>query len=170
MDRCGLCLSYCFKLYYLNDLLPYLLVIAATVAFYFILKWDVNADFKKWKDEKAVDHEKESWYRVLLVFPGLGYMFAHPLAWYWAGLIVAVMLLFAWLLFFNGWYNRKRNKEFFYVGSDEKEPGWHSKDSWTENFLQRMEKINDSLPMIIQVGGFAFTTGIYVFSFLKFRQ
>src|SRR5688572_28920435 len=81
-----------------------------------VLWWDVQSDYEKWKKEIPIKHTKEMLIRCALLAPAgtalwIGNFSLATLP------IVPIMMGSWWWEFFDGWYNKKRDKPWRFNGS-----------------------------------------------------
>lgn len=116
-----------------NTLIDILVCIISIVWMVGVLKWDVRTDLKKWKERKPIEHTPEFIIRLLLLSPSIiGLSYLLPVPWVWA-IAISGFLEGSWyFMFFDGLYNIKRKKNWWFTGSDDPD------DAKTDNFLQTL--------------------------------
>lgn len=102
------------------------------ILFVAVLAWDVATDYKKWKNEQYnLNHTKEWWLRVALLFPSVtGFALLLPVNWIAGCGLSAAMCAFVWWLLFDGIYNKLRGFGWWYNGSDDGEGLDANTDEW----------------------------------------
>jgi hypothetical protein len=106
-------------------------IMFAIIWFAGVLWWDVESDYRKWKNNIPIEHTKEMIIRCLLLTPsGVAFWLGNP-----SLLILPVIVCMQgawWWEFFDGWYNKKRNKPWRYNGSTDPD------DSKLDSFLYHL--------------------------------
>lgn len=96
-------------------------ILLAVMLFFLVLWWDINDDYKKWKNNISVKHGKEALIRILLLIPSIILLnFTLPID------IVKILLTialeaFTYLLLFDGIYNIKRRQNWWFLGTVDKD-------------------------------------------------
>jgi hypothetical protein len=112
-------------------------------------------DYRQFLRRQAVKHGLE-WVVVLILELPVAYLFApHNI---FKEVIALGMICFYLWLMFDGVYNLLRKESWWYIGSPDTEPGWYSKDSWTEKFFRR---IGIAGQVSIKLGGLLLFTTIF---------
>lgn len=131
-------------------MIPILTTLAITL-FFFVLRWDVYSDYKKWKENIPVKHTKEAIIRGVLLLPsisllvlvkliGNNFTFSSLLLY----LFLTIGLLGAlWWEFFDGWYNTLRGFKWRFNGSVDED------DALTDRILY---KIGDFWEGVLKIG------------------
>ena len=140
------------------------LITSSIVLAALILWWDIQSDFKYWKQKKDINHSNQGFKRLMLLTPSI-IMMAIPITWVSTKLlvIVAIILLcvlisfgvigFWYWLLFDGLYANKRRYNFWNLGSDD------AGDGKADNFLQSLSK---SQHIALKIGGCAIFTTTYI--------
>lgn len=140
-------------------------MILGIIIFAVILIVDLIMDYIKFLNRKAVDHTGGGIVRgILLLIPVIFFASSLDQKWYFTFPISFAMVGFTFWLLFDGIYNLLRKENWWYVGSDDKEPGWESKDSKSEDFLRRMPLWKHAT---IKLGGTFLAITAYVIMYLK---
>ena len=106
-------------------------MIIGIILFFCILYWDVTTDYKKWKNDIPVNHTKEGIIRSLLLSP-VPLLLSLPFITIWELVITIPLVGFMWLLLFDGFYNKVRGFNWWFLGSEDKD------DSWWDKFQRRI--------------------------------
>jgi hypothetical protein len=112
--------------------------ILAIIWFFLVLKWDVNTDFKKWKENKPIKHTKEGIIRALLLLPSV-VLLTLPDFTIWKLLAAASLEASVWWELFDGLYNKKRGFKWRFNGSQEPD------DSRLDKFLYHLSDSKETL-------------------------
>jgi len=135
-------------------------IIIASVLFYRVLRKDVASDFTKWQNNIPVKHTKEWAIRALNLIPTLLFLtlpiYHFSLDVLYKFISVCSLVAFVYLVLFNGWYNRKRNFDFWFTGSNDAD------DPITDNILQLLSK---PVRIILQLAAIA----VSLFFYIKFQ-
>ncbi len=118
-------------------------ILCAIGCFLIVLLWDLFTDYKKWINERSINHDKEGWIRGLFLIPAIGFLCVPLWADWWFFFIpVAVVTSVYWMLF-DGFYGILRKEGFWFTGTDD----WD--DARSDNFLQSLSL---SEHILIKVG------------------
>lgn len=120
--------------------------ILAFLLFAGVLYWDVTTDYKKWKENKPVKHFKEGVLRALLLVPSI-LLLALPHLSLWKIVTAAAMEAAIWLLLFDGFYNRLRGFDWWFLGSVDEDDAWWDKLQ-RKIPLKLLKVIKISLPLV----------------------
>lgn len=101
-------------------------MIIGIILFFCILYWDVTTDYKKWKNDIPVNHTKEGIIRSLLLSP-VPLLLSLPFITIWELVITIPLVGFMWLLLFDGFYNKVRGFNWWFLGSEDKDDPWWDK-------------------------------------------
>lgn len=139
-------------------------IILAAILEHLILLWDIEADFKFWKQERPINHSNQGFKRLMLLSVPI-ILYSIPLYWkvdsLWLqiGIIVLIVgisflhVCFRYWLLFDGLLSNKKRFNFWNLGSDGPE------DGVTDNFLQKLPKWQH---IALKVGGAAIFTTLYI--------
>jgi hypothetical protein len=113
---------------------------------------DIQSDYKKWKDNKPVNHLKEWIFRALFLVPSI-VLLSLPNFPFWK-LITASLLEAAlfWELF-DGFYNKVRGFSWRFNGSKDKN------DSWLDKLLYNL---SPKQQMLLKWGLISIFTTLYI--------
>jgi hypothetical protein len=119
--------------------MDYIYFLISLTDFILVLRWDVNGDFKKWLDEKNINHNHESWIRLMLLTPAITFftIAQHPINFWWMLLYLFLTCLFIasqYWFWFDGLLANKKHYNWFYKGTKDEH------DSVTESFSHRLKK------------------------------
>lgn len=126
-------------------------ILISVAVFFFVLKWDVEADYKKWKEKIPINHAKEGVIRILLLMPSI-FLFAFPKiaasnlsfdAWCLYLTLSTGFIFSLWWELFDGWYNKKRGFKWRFNGTIDAD------DAMLDRFLH---KIGDTWEGVIKIG------------------
>ena len=101
-------------------------IILASILFLTILYLDVHSDYKKWKENKPVNHLKEWLFRALFLVPST-ILLALPEFSILSVLYSVGVVGFTWLLLFDGFYNKIRGFSWWFLGSEDLNDAWWDK-------------------------------------------
>lgn len=101
-------------------------IILASILFFVILYLDVHSDYKKWKENKPVKHLKEWLFRALFLVPS-AILLALPEFSILSVIHSIGIIGFTWLLLFDGFYNKIRGFNWWFLGSKDKDDAWWDK-------------------------------------------
>lgn len=127
-------------------------IILASILFFTVLYLDIQSDYKKWKDNKPVNHLKEWIFRALFLVPSI-VLLSLPNFPFWK-LITASLLEVAlfWELF-DGFYNKVRGFSWRFNGSKDKD------DSWLDKLLYNL---SPKQQMLLKWGLISIFTTLYI--------
>lgn len=135
-------------------------IIIASVLFYRVLRKDVASDFIKWQNNIPVKHTAEWAIRAFHLIPTLLFLtlpiYKFSIDVLYRFISACSLVGFVYLVLFNGWYNVKRNLNFWSTGSNDKD------DAITDNILQLFSK---PIRIILQLAAIA----ISLFFYIKFQ-
>lgn len=101
--------------------------IIGIVLFYLVLNWDVESDYKKWQKDQSVKHKREFWIRSVLLIPSLFFL-SLPFPIDIFKVLISIGLEgFTYLLLFDGWYNLKREQNWWFLGTVDEDDAWWDK-------------------------------------------
>lgn len=112
-------------------------IILGILLFAYVLHWDVNSDYKKWKNNIPVQHTKEAIIRALFLAPSF-FCFFLPISnlILWQSVVKFFVTFFMmqawWWELFDGFYNKMRGYSWRFTGSNDKD------DAQYDNILQKM--------------------------------
>lgn len=137
----------------------YLFILLGAIAFFAVLYWDITTDIKKWKQERTVKHKKEAWQRIALLIPAMALLtFFHPGVLIWSALCTKLMGFFVYWMLFDGFYNKGRGKDWWYLGSIDAD------ESALDNFIRT---IGQTAHKVLKISGALIFTGIYIYTLFK---
>jgi hypothetical protein len=122
-------------------------IILGIILFIGVLVWDVKTDYNKWLKGIPINHTKEAWIRAAMLIPSFLLLFL-PTSLTITGLllkpiVVALFMSSTYLLFFDGFYNKHRNFNWWFLG------GVDDGDAWTD---VQLRKLPLSLQKLIKIG------------------
>ena len=127
-------------------------IILASILFFTILYLDVQSDYKKWKDNKPVNHFKEWAFRALFLVPSV-ILLALP--WLSISKLIAASFMEGVLFWelFDGLYNKIRGFSWRFNGSKDKD------DSWLDKLLYNL---SPKQQMLLKWGLISIFTTLYI--------
>lgn len=121
----------------------------------------VHFHVRKWKKEfnsiQTINHKKTAFIRCLLLLPStIGLSLSHPWPWYYALIPSTLIQFFLFWLLFDGLYNIKRNFNWWFMGTIDKD------ESVTDNFIRKHGQV-------IKLAGCALSIAFYFLTLFKFK-
>jgi hypothetical protein len=157
------------------------MLVVAIIMFFFVLYTNVNRHYRLWLaaqkwpqtgERVPIDHDKEFVLRLVLMAPAAITFFSKAVEgtgvlriWPWIVamlallIIVCSMIMFTFWFLFNGFFNRKRDREWFFEGTIDKD------EAKSDDFL-RGKPVWQKLT--IQLGGSLLFIGLYIWFYLQF--
>lgn len=120
-------------------------ILPAIIWFFLVLMIDVLNDYHKWLYEIPINHKKKSIIRALFLSPSVLLLCLPTPISVWKLLISIGLEAFTYLLFFDGWYNLKRKKNWWFLGTTDDKLG----NSWWDVI---QGKIPIKLLKILKIG------------------
>jgi hypothetical protein len=131
-------------------------ILIALAWFIVVLRWDILDDFQKWQNNIPINHAKEWRIRGLYMIPSF-ILFILPQINWWQPVIVFFMIGSIWWEFFDGFYNKLRNKPWRFNGSVDPD------DSILDKFLY---KIGDTWEAVLKWGLILVSVALYVINLI----
>lgn len=91
-----------------------------------ILYLDVLSDYQRWKENKSLPHFKQWVQRILLLSPSI-LLLSIPNLDITTLTISSLLEGSTWLLLFDGFYNKIRGFDWWFMGSIDKDESWWDK-------------------------------------------
>lgn len=124
------------------------------IFFLLVFGFDLISDFKKWITHRSVDHTFEAWQRAIFLIPSIIlFHLSCPNQQLKSLLIIILFLFFTYWLFFDGFYNKLRGYDWWFMGSDDKD------DAKLDNLQQWLGL---KCTKILKIGGFIITFFLYI--------
>lgn len=127
-------------------------ILLASILFFTVLYLDIQSDYKKWKDNKPVNHLKEWIFRALFLVPSI-LLLSLPNFPIWKLLVASLLEGALFWELFDGFYNKIRGFSWRFNGSKDKD------DSWLDKLLYNL---SPKQQMLLKWGLISIFTTLYI--------